>query len=607
MYQMFIESSVKFKVFVFWLLKAIYEKELIPESFLKTVLVALHKKGNARDCNNYRFLHLKEWLPRMFENAIHLKIEDTFDSFTPEAQTGGCKNADTSEHLVTMMSALNEATEAGEGIIYTFADITKCFDRVYMSDAHYWLLKMQADPKAVKVLSLLLSVNNLSIQGSDVTFKIYNGLGQGGVTVGRSSSACISDAMDRNIKTHPCPMIHNDVNISSQSFVDDSATADNKVQGVKYSGRIIEEALKELSLEAHPLKTVHVLCGNEDWIKENTKYLEENPVKIQNFNVKIAKSEKYLGLNVVSGTVSDIINANVKLKASKSHIAATEIRQEVRDPRMEAIGALKASVVLIQAKIIPILLYGTEAWLNISDDQYREMESILKEAITRILSLPSSTNYESLLMEISNYHIEAWIDCLKMCYFVKKLHLKKRGKLYRILRKDIINNNERGFIGDLRRICGKYKIPDVTIHPLTKEFIRSACRDWSRRRSMLVSLSLKKVLPMFTLEKVWTDHYTYPVIEARAITALRTGNLIFKNWCPYYIKKKYMGDPYCLFQPCREKDTLKHVLECEYYDTKFSEKEHPTKDWATYLVALHNERLKKFAQPLISCEGWAIV
>ena len=503
-----------------------------------------------------------------------------------------------------MMASLHEMTRVGKGIAYTFADISKCFDRIWLHDAHYFLCKFHGDPKAIKVLSILLGTNKLKLQGSQKTFTIHGGLGQGGVTVGRSSSASISETMERNASCHPCPMIYNGEDICNQGYIDDTATSDNNVLGVKYSCKIIEETLDELSLEAHPTKTVHVICGAPEWIEKTKDYLSKNPATIQNFKVKISDSEKYLGLKIVSGTMSDIVNANIKVKASKIHQVATEIRQEVRDPRIVRIGSLRASAVLIQSKVIPILTYGTESWLHVTSDQYKAMEEIMATAMTRILSLPSSTVYDALLLEVSNYHIEVWMDCLKLGYFLKKLHIKKRGKLYRALRADIINDNEHGFIGDIRNLCDKYKIPDITLTPVTKEFIRLTCRDFSRRRSMMVTLNLKKIPPMLTLDKVWHAHYDYPPFEARAITAYRTGNLVFKNWAPYKFPKKQRGDKTCLFQPCQEEDSLKHVLQCEYYDTKFIEIDDPTRDLASYLVRLHEERMKKFSQPLICCEGW---
>ena len=94
------------------------------------------------------------------------------------------------------------------------------------------------------------------------------------------------------------------------------------------------------------------------------------------------------------------------MKAGKVHQVATEIREEVRDPRIERIGALKAAALLIQSKVIPIMTYGCEAWLNVSNDQYKAMEVIMSEAMVRILSLPPNTNYDAMLMEMSNFHIE---------------------------------------------------------------------------------------------------------------------------------------------------------------------------------------------------------
>ena len=44
MFSDFRDSSPKFKVMIFWLLKKIYETEEIPESFDETELIALFKK-----------------------------------------------------------------------------------------------------------------------------------------------------------------------------------------------------------------------------------------------------------------------------------------------------------------------------------------------------------------------------------------------------------------------------------------------------------------------------------------------------------------------------------------------------------------------------------
>ena len=606
MFQMFIESSPRFKVMIFWLLKLIYEQEEIPESFFLTSLIALFKKGEISDPNNYRFIHIKEWLPRIFEMMLYKKVEVVFDVSTPESQTGGMKGADTTEHLVLMINALNMFILENKGLIFTFADIRKCFDRLFLSDAHYFLIKFGGDRKAIKVLSILLGTNKLSLQGgSGRSFTVEDGCGQGNVSVGRSASASISDVMDKNVATHPAPLIVNDVNIANQGFVDDTATADDNNIGVKFSCKAIQNTFDELSLEAHPSKTVHVIAGSPEWVARTREDLDKNPATIQGFNVKTADSEKYLGLKIVSGDISDIIEANIRMKAGKIHLVASKIRDNVRDPRIERIGATRAAAVMIQSEIIPILCYGTEAWLKISRKQYEAMEQILKGAIARILSLPKTTVYDSMLLEMSNYHVEAWIDCMKLNYFQKKLHIKKSGKLYRMLQEDILKKDERGFIGDVRQLCSKYDLPDITLTPVTQEHVRYKCRERSRKVSLMVTMMKRKIPPMLVLSKIYNDHYSYPLMEARAITAMRTGNLIFKNWAIWKFNLKHGGDLKCMYQPCQELDTLQHVLECQFYKTKFVEMNGPTRDWADYLVKLNQERMEEFGQPLISCEGWS--
>ena len=179
MFSDFIDSSAKYKVMIYWLLKRIYEDEEIPENFFDTELVALFKKGDQKDPGNYRYLQLKKDLPRLFEMAIYLKIEKTFDLHTPEAQAGGKKQSDTIENLALLMTAIQKAVKEGKGLIATFNDIRKCFDRLYLSDGHWFLLKFGADPKAVKVLTILLGTTRLTLRGSKKSFIVKDGSSQG--------------------------------------------------------------------------------------------------------------------------------------------------------------------------------------------------------------------------------------------------------------------------------------------------------------------------------------------------------------------------------------------------------------------------------------------
>ena len=343
MFQAFRDSTPRFKAFIYWVLKKIYEEETLPENFHETTLIALFKKGDSRNPSNYRYLQVKKYLPRLFEDAVYMKVEATFDQETPESQAGGKKQSDCLENLITLIAALNQSIQEGAGLCITFVDIRKCFDRLYLSDSQWFLLKHGGDKKAIKLLTLLLTTTKLKLKGSEKQFLVSNGQGQGGTSVARAASATISEAMDRNVLTHPNPAHCNGVKVSNLGYVDDTLSLDKEEVGTKFSCQIIEETLEELSLEAHPDKTKIVVCGNKEWIEEKKRKLDLDPPEIQNFKVKTEHSEKYLGVKIVSGDIEDIKEANIRFKSSKAYQAATVIRQRVRDVRMQRVGSLQAS------------------------------------------------------------------------------------------------------------------------------------------------------------------------------------------------------------------------------------------------------------------------
>ena len=116
-----------------------------------------------------------------------------------------------------------------------------------------------------------------------------------------------------------------------------------------------------------------------------------------------------------------------------------------------------------------------------------------------------------------------------------------------------------GGSGDICDLSIKYDLPDITLSKVTPEHIRCRCREWSRKISMKVTMTKRKIPPMLVLSKIYTDHYTFPLMEARAITTLCTGNLIYKNWAIWKFRMKNSGDLRCMFPPFQEPDTMLHV------------------------------------------------
>ena len=225
----------------------------------------------------------------------------------------------------------------------------------------YFLAKNEACLKATKVFQKLTDTNMLKVQGSEKMFTITNGVGQGGIVAPWLASAGTTEVLERKFETHPSPLEYNRVNIILDGFVDDSKVTDTTADGAKASGVIITKSLDRMALKAHKDKTVQIVVGHEDYIKKMKAELTENPTVIQGFEVKRVDQEKYLGMLVTSSGVKEMISRNIKAKKQKVIPAAQGLRRLIRDPVLMRIGGVKSASVMIQAKLVPMALYGAES------------------------------------------------------------------------------------------------------------------------------------------------------------------------------------------------------------------------------------------------------
>ena len=319
-------------------------------------------------------------------------------------------------------------------------------------------------------------------------------------------------------------------------------------------------------------------------------------------------SEKYLGFHLTSTGMEAMIDKNIQIKRSKIITVANKIRNLTHDPKIQRIGRLKAASLMIQAQIMPMLLYSTEAWLNMTDKQVKVMEDILKEAICTILSLPKQTNYEALLYEVGNFHIQQWMELMKLKFYNKMMHIKKKGRLYRVIRSELIEGYEGGVCSEIKRLSTKYNLLNIMLHYVRPSSITREVKEHSTERICEMVLTKKSVHNILITRKPVHEHHTFVGMEARAISCYNTGNLGFKAWNPQMFRLKDKQDRNCLFRVCEGVDSDTHVrYEYQHYDTKYVENcvNTSVKDNALFLTKLNIERRKKFGVPLIVTSGWS--
>ena len=145
--------------------------EEFPESFNVTTLVQLPKSGSQLLLENSRFIHLKEWLPRICEALAVREMKEAIFEAGTKYQIGGCPGQRTQFHLFVIKSLIALRLQPGgrkAGTILTVADIMKFFDKQSLVDAmdslwyvfiesHKWTKEDRRKRRRDKILKCLVN------------------------------------------------------------------------------------------------------------------------------------------------------------------------------------------------------------------------------------------------------------------------------------------------------------------------------------------------------------------------------------------------------------------------------------------------------------------
>ena len=119
-----IKSGQKFQYGIFKLCERIINNEEIPASFDSTLLIQIFKgKGNPQVLSNSRFIHMKNWLPRICEAIVVEGMKEKILSKSSPFQLGGQPKQRPQFHLFTLKSLIGVREKEKRGTILTIADI----------------------------------------------------------------------------------------------------------------------------------------------------------------------------------------------------------------------------------------------------------------------------------------------------------------------------------------------------------------------------------------------------------------------------------------------------------------------------------------------------
>ena len=603
----------KMKILIYFALKTCYDEESLPAEFTETRLQALYKKkGSRKDLNNYRFLHLRSTLAKLFEFIVMQKVKDTMYAAFPEAQIGGKPNCRTTEHLYVLTSLMQRSVKdkkSPDGFVIVFKDVMKAFDKVGAEHELFSTALAGVKGKVLRILEMLNKRTEFSVIGDDEDrrfVKDYVG-GQGTVYTCTSASLTMPQMMgwlvemkeEEMSQTMGVEIGERKVKIRELEFVDDESSISKDIEQARIKCGLITASMDSLNVKCHPVKTKFMIIGTKEYVEKQEEELRVNgPLKIQGFEVGRSEKERYLGMQFVEKGMKETLKEQIEFRFEEARKKLVQVKRLLESPKMLRMGWLAGVVVLYESVIRSTILYSAGCWIGMTKADYKKVERRDKDLLYCLLRLARTTPLCAILNELGILTMESAIMREKISLVVHLLH-GKVSVAGRLAHDELRSDQKAGLIQEVREWCKEYHIPDPTEADMSAEVIGRHIKH-ANKLILMEELMKRKTCDGSDVIGGKKPDYIFGEIapaltnsQQKLLLSWRVGILNFRT--RFKRSNETTKCPMCM----EEEDTLFHSMwECSEVFVR-----RPQSDdvgvMARFLSALNSVRVEKGALPLM--------
>ena len=601
MYKNLNKSGERYQLAVFLYMSKLIKTEQLPKLFARTSLSQLwKKKGSPLDLNNMRFIHMKNWRPRLLENLVTEQMKESIVNATPKFQLGGMPGASSVEHLVVLKTWMKMLEQNKGNGIFQCWDMSKFFDKESLLDCLNTLkTTANIDNKSYRLWYKLNEDTEISVKtsvGESKSAVVPNSIGQGSVGAALVSSLNIGDAMAKTFKNVTTASIGSR-KLNTLVFQDDIAKMNDNLGQARDACTKIDKMLKRKQLSVNYDKSKFLIFGKNKYRKKVLKNIEKDPMIMGGQQIQHSSVEKYLGDLIhekgCEQSIKETVNKRIQGLTSK----ADEIIQIAESPIMGGLGNSTIAFRLFEAQIIPALLHNAESWIGITDKIIKDLQDFQDKFIRKVLQLPTSTT-KAIYQWDSGMLSMKWRIALKKLLFVNKIMQKDHTNIAMRTLLEEFNNKIEGLGHECDSLAHSVGLPDLRCLSRTKREIKTAVIQQDKLEIKEKFESSVKVGHRLTEDpENWSYLNTMPLHTARLWSRIRCYAI---KGVKMNQKGSHIADLNCRFCTTNVLETQEHLefcagMEFERWRLDLTEREGQLMFWRRVTVKLSS--LAVAAQP----------
>ena len=108
----------------------IWKTQQWPQDWKRSVFIPIPKKGNAKECSNYRTIALISHASKVMLKILQARLQQYMKRELPDVQAGFRKGRGTRDQIANIPWIIEKAKEFQKNIYFCFIDYAKAFDYV---------------------------------------------------------------------------------------------------------------------------------------------------------------------------------------------------------------------------------------------------------------------------------------------------------------------------------------------------------------------------------------------------------------------------------------------------------------------------------------------
>ena len=106
------------------------ENSSVATGLKRSVFIPIQKKGNAKECSNYRTIALISHASKVMLKILQARLQQYVNHEPPDVQAGFRKGRGTRDQIANICWIMEKAREFQKNIYFCFIDCAKAFDYV---------------------------------------------------------------------------------------------------------------------------------------------------------------------------------------------------------------------------------------------------------------------------------------------------------------------------------------------------------------------------------------------------------------------------------------------------------------------------------------------